>query len=241
VSSTAWTRESARVSRLVEAEAQAVRLFDTVADRGLLLPGQSERAVSGAVRDLAADLFGVSRYWHKRVVRAGPNTLAPYQENPPDRLLGADDIAFLDFGPIFEQWEADFGRTYVLGDDPHKHALNAALEPVWLAGRDAFAADPDITGERLYERVCALASDAGWEFGGHIAGHLVGQFPHEAIAGDRVHSYIKPGSDRPMRGRDGAGNVCHWILEVHLVDRAAGYGGFYEQLLDIGPNAAPVS
>ena len=34
--------------------------------------------------------------------------------------LTDDDILFLDLGPIFAEWEADFGRTYVLGDDPVK-------------------------------------------------------------------------------------------------------------------------
>jgi Xaa-Pro aminopeptidase len=222
---------------LVDAEAKAGQLFDAVVDRGLLRPGVGERAVSDAVRDLAAELFGVGGFWHKRVVRAGENTLQPYRENPPDRLLACDDIVFLDFGPLFEEWEADFGRTYVLGNDPAKHAIAAALEQVWLAGRDYFAATPDITGSQLYDHVCALAAAAGWEFGGSIAGHLVGEFPHEKIAGNEVHSYIRPGSDRPMRRRDATGLACHWILEVHLVDRAAGFGGFFEQLLDIGPNA----
>jgi Xaa-Pro dipeptidase len=26
-----------------------------------------------------------------------------------------DDIVFADFGPVFEGWEADFGRTWVIG------------------------------------------------------------------------------------------------------------------------------
>ncbi len=229
--------EATRVARLVDAESKAVQLFDAVIEQNLLTPGRSERAVSDAVRDLAADLFGVDRFWHKRIVRAGVNTLQPYRENPPDRLLAEDDIAFLDFGPIFEQWEADFGRTYVLGDDARKHAMAAALEPVWCAARDHFRATPDITGEQFYDQVRQIATDAGWEFGGHIAGHLVGQFPHEKISGDDVESYIKPGSTGPMRRTDANGQACHWILEIHLVDRDAGIGAFFEQLLDIGPNA----
>jgi Xaa-Pro aminopeptidase len=83
--------------------------------------------VQHSIRELAAELLGVERHWHKRVVRAGPNTLEPYAENPPDRILADDDIVFLDVGPVFEQWEADFGRTYVLGDDPVK--LLAAQRP----------------------------------------------------------------------------------------------------------------
>ena len=229
--------EQARVTRLVDAEARASDLFDVVVDRGLLTPEVGERAVSDAIRDLAAEMFGVDRWWHKRIVRAGPNTLKPYRENPPDRKLATDDIVFLDFGPIFEQWEADFGRTYVLGDDPRKHALHDALTQVWDAGRDVFAATPEITGAQLYEQMCALAKEAGWEFGGHIAGHLVGQFPHEKISGNTVQEHIMPGSDQLMRRRDNVGLTCHWILEVHLVDRERGFGGFCEQLLDIGPNA----
>ena len=72
-------------------------------------------------------MFGTTRHWHKRIIRSGPNTLAPYQENPPDRVIGADDIAFADFGPIFEEYEADFGRTYVFGADPAKHRLQRDL------------------------------------------------------------------------------------------------------------------
>lgn len=40
-----------------------------------------------------------------------------------DLTIAAEAITFLDFGPIFEAWEADFGRTYVLGDEPAKIAL----------------------------------------------------------------------------------------------------------------------
>lgn len=114
-------------------------------------------------------------------------------------MLGEDDIAFADFGPIFEDWEADFGRTFVLGDDPVKHALRDALPKVFDAGRAYFDALPDITGEQLYAHMVQLAHEAGWEFGGEIAGHLVGRFPHETIDGARIASYIAPGSDQPMQ------------------------------------------
>lgn len=147
--------------------------------------------------------------------------------------LFADAITFLDFGPIFEAWEADFGRTYVLGDDPAKIALRDALEPVWQRGRDYFHAHPDVTGAELYAHVVDLARQSGWEFGSSIAGHLVGEFPHEKIAGHKTDSYIKPGSAGPMRRLDAAGRPCHWILEIHLVNRARGIGGFFEQLLDL--------
>ncbi|HET9892480.1 MAG TPA: aminopeptidase, partial [Mycobacterium sp.] len=66
-----------------------------------------------------------------------------------------------------------------------------------------------------------------------IAGHLIGEFPHKKIAGPGVEWIIMPGSTKPMRRTDPRGRICHWILEIHLVDRARGFGGFYEQLLDV--------
>jgi Xaa-Pro aminopeptidase len=178
-------------------------------------------------------MFGVERHWHKRIVRAGENTLQPYRQNPPDRTIAEDDIVFCDFGPIFDRWEADFGRTFVLGDDLRKRALRDDLPRVWAKGRDYFDSHPDVTGAELFDRVVALSHDAGWDFGGTIAGHLVGEFPHEKIAGDAIESYIAPGSDYPMRRTDRTGRICHWILEVHLTDSARRFGGFYEELLDI--------
>jgi Xaa-Pro aminopeptidase len=200
----------------------------------LIAPGRGERAVSDAVRDLAGDMFGVDRFWHKRIVRAGPNTLHPYRENPPDRIIGADDIVFCDFGPIFAEWEADFGRTFVLGDDPVKHRLRDNLPVIFDAGRRYFDTHRDVTGEQLFAEIRRLTENAGWEYGGPHAGHLVGEFPHERINGDEIEYYITTGSDRPMRRQDRAGRRCHWILEIHLVDRGRGFGGFREELLDLG-------
>jgi len=225
--------EGVRARQLVAAERKAAVLFDEVERLGLIKPGLAESAVSNQVRDLAAELFGTRRHWHKRIVRSGPNTLKPYRENPPDRVIGADDIVFLDFGPIFAEWEADFGRTYVLGEDPVKLRLRDDLPGIWAAGRDHFEATPGITGAELYAHVVGLAEAAGWEFGGPHSGHLVGEFPHELIDGERIASYIAPGNDTDMRGTDKSGRACHWILEIHLVDRDRAIGGFFEQLLTL--------
>jgi len=225
--------ESARAARLLDAQAKAAELFAEVEGRGLIAAGQGEQAVSNSIRDLAGEMFGVKRFWHKRIVRSGPHTLHPYQDNPPDRTIEADDIVFADFGPLFEEWEADFGRTYVLGEDPVKHRLRADLPRVFAAGRRYFESHPQVTGAEMFAEVRRLTAEAGWEFGGRHSGHLVGEFPHEKIDGNRIEYYLTPGSDQPMRRTDRAGRRCHWILEIHLVDRERGFGGFYEELLDL--------
>lgn len=231
--STPVEAEHIRVERLLDAQAKAAQLFDQIERCGMVRAGAGERELSDAIRDLAAQQFGVTGHWHRRIVRAGENTLQPFREHPPDRVITADDIVYCDLGPIFEQWEADFGRTFVLGDDPDKLAVRDALPRIWRAGRDHFDGHPDITGAELFDHVVQLAAADGFVFGGPIAGHLVGEFPHKKIAGDDLQSYIVPGSDAPMRRLDRSGRVCHWILEVHLVNPARGFGGFYEELLDI--------
>ncbi|OBI26971.1 M24 family metallopeptidase [Mycobacterium sp. E2238] len=225
--------EEVRVERLLDAQEKAARLFDEIERRAMIRPGVSEKRLSEEINQLAAEMLGVTRHWHRRIVRAGENTLQPFSERPPDRVVADDDIVFLDLGPIFAEWEADFGRTFVLGDDPHKTAVRDALPRVWRAGREYFDARADVTGAELYDFVVGLAHAEGFEFASAIAGHLVGEFPHKKIAGPGVQWYIMPGSNKPMRRTDPAGRACHWILEIHLADRARGFGGFYEQLLDL--------
>jgi Xaa-Pro aminopeptidase len=225
--------ENVRAERLLDAQDKAAQLFDEIERREMIRPGVGEQQLSDEIRDLAAQLLGVTGHWHRRIVRAGENTLQPFREHPPDRVVAAGDIVFVDLGPIFEEWEADFGRTFVLSDDPDKIAIRDALPRVWQAGRDYFEREPDVTGAELFDYVVGAARAEGFGWGSHIAGHLVGEFPHKKIVGNGVEWYITPGSDKPMRRKDPNGLVCHWILEIHLIDSLRRFGGFYEQLLDL--------
>lgn len=182
---------------------------------------------------LAAEQFGCEKHWHKRIVRSGPNTLQPYSVDPPDRVISDDDIVFADFGPVFSGWEADFGRTWVLGDDPVKRQLTADLPEVFSLGKQRYLDTPDINAAELFAYVTGLAVERGWEFGNKHCGHLVGEFPHENFSPDRRHNLLAKGNNIPLRTTDPSGRVAHWILEIHLVDRAKEIGGFYEELLTL--------
>lgn len=225
--------ESVRVERLLDAQDKAAKLFAEIERCGMVRAGVGEQELSDEIRDLAAEMLGVTQHWHRRIVRAGENTLQPFREHPPDRVIADDDIVFLDFGPLLEEWEADFGRTFVLGDDPDKLAVRDALPRVWQGGREYFERHPNVTGAELFDHVVALARAEGFEWGSPIAGHLVGQFPHKKIAGDGAQWYITPGANKPMRRNDRSGHAAHWILEVHLVNPVRRFGGFYEELLDL--------
>ena len=179
-------------------------------------------------------MFAVDTYWHKRIVRAGRNTLAPYDENPPDLTIQADDIVFLDLGPVFEKWEADFGRTFVVGGDPVKLKFRDDIAAAFEEAKRYFKSHPEIRANELFAYAKQLAKKYGWEFGGPIAGHLIGQFPHERIPQDKISLYVHPQNDLRMRDTDANGQPRHWILEIHFVDKARGIGGFYEELLTVG-------
>jgi Xaa-Pro dipeptidase len=204
-----------------------------VESRGLIRPGATEKEINEKIYALAEEMYRVTRHWHTRIVRAGRNTLAPYDDNPPDLTVMEDDIVFLDLGPVFEEWEADFGRTFVVGNDPRKHKLCHDIKDAFAKGKRYFQEWPDITCAELYEYAQRLAREAGWEYGGPIAGHLIGVFPHEKIAGDKITLYVHPKNPNRMRTLDANGRRRHWILVMHFVDRGLGIGGFYEELLTI--------
>src|ERR1700742_2869267 len=143
--------ENLRVERLLDAQDKAAQLFDEIERRAMIRAGVGEKELSDEIHALAGQMFGVTRHWHRRIVRAGENTLQPFKEHPPDRVVVDDDIVFLDFGPIFEEWEADFGRTYVLGDDPDKLAVRDARPGVWQAGRDDFTSHAQVTGAESFD------------------------------------------------------------------------------------------
>ena len=226
--------ESNRAAALLQAQNNANELFQAVETQDLIRPNVTESQINQDIYDLAEKMFGISTYWHKRIVRAGSNTLKPYDENPPDLSLAEDDILFLDLGPVFEAWEADFGRTFVLGSDPLKLKLRDDIAKAFAQGKQYFHSHPEIKADELYRYAQKMARDYGWEYGGPIAGHLIGQFPHERIPNDKISLYVHPDNPMKMRGQDAEGQQRHWILEIHFVDRAKKIGGFYEELLTIG-------
>ncbi|MFD3265844.1 M24 family metallopeptidase [Phenylobacterium ferrooxidans] len=223
--------EAARLASLHAAQGRAAALFAAIEAGGLVRAGLRESELSNEIHALAAGQFGVEAHWHKRVVRAGANSVTTYHDDPADLVIAADDILFVDLGPVFDDWEADFGRTFVLGDDPVKQALRRDLPLVWQELRAFYEADPHMTGAALYAQAHRTAEQRGWTFGGNIAGHLVGEFPHTAFPGERSVSLVAPGNDTPMRDPDADGRERYWILEVHLVEPQGRFGGFTEELL----------
>jgi Xaa-Pro dipeptidase len=218
---------------LIAAQNKAEALFEEVVGSGMIRAGKLESELTADIHSLAQSRFGVRRHWHKRIARAGPNTLLTYHDPDADRSIADDDIVYLDFGPVFDDWEADFGRTYVLGADPVKHRLVDDIAAAFQRGKELYRLTPDLTTGQLYDFVASLAAPVGWEFGASTAGHLIGHFPHEISRLDAQRFSIRHGNSQRLREPDENGLARHWILEIHFVDRARMIGGFFEELLTL--------
>jgi Xaa-Pro dipeptidase len=220
------------LQQLIDAENKALVLFEEIESRNLVVPGKSEKELNLEVYELAQELLGIKKFWHKRIVRAGANTLLPYRHNPPNLILNEEDILFFDFGPVFEDWEADIGKTMVLGSDQRRLKLKKDVELAWQEGRQFYLDNrATLTGASFYAYIQKLAKKYGWEYGNEHCGHLVGNFPHEKLLGEEKVNYLHPENTDLLSSLDKFGQERFWILEIHFVDSELKIGGFYERLL----------
>ncbi|MFM9910444.1 MAG: M24 family metallopeptidase [Chitinophagaceae bacterium] len=218
--------------KMILAEQKAKELFDTIEQRGLIISGKSEKQLCDEIVKIAREEFGVENHWGKKIVRPGINTLQPYVSDPPDLVIQEGDILFFDFHPVFEGWEADLGRTYVLGNDPLKQKIKKEVEAAWHEGNDWYFKQTILTGAEFFNYATNLANRYGYEFGNAIAGHIIGKFPHEQPDDPNdLCLDVHPDNHNDILTPDKHGNKRHWILELHFVDRKNNIGAFFEQLL----------
>ncbi len=220
------------IKELFLSEQKAKELFKSIEDRGLIISGKTEKQLCDEIVQVAKKDFGVENHWGKKIVRTGINTLQPYISNPPDLVIQDGDILFFDFHPVFKGWEADLGRTYVLGNDPLKHKIKKDIEAAWHEGNAWYFKQTKLTGAEFFNYATGLAKQYGYEFGNAIAGHIIGKFPHEQPDDPNdLCLDVHPDNHNDILQRDKNGSKRHWILELHFVDRKNNIGAFFEQLL----------
>lgn len=219
-------------TKLLHAEKVTTQLFEAVEKNNLIVPGKSEKQLVSEIVNLAFEKFGITNHWHKKIVRTGANTLATYNANPPDKTILEDDILFIDFGPIVEDYEADFGRTYVMGNSAIKAKLKNDVERAWYEIQAWFQEQKKLKAADLFQYSVEKANKYGWTFGGEIAGHIVGHFPHEQPLDPKSFELdIHPENNNDMLLLDANGDKRHWILELQFIDKEREIGGYFEQLL----------
>lgn len=219
-------------TKLLNAETVAIELFEAVEKSNLIIAGKSESQLYLEVYKLASEQFGIENHWHKKIVRAGKNTVCSYADNPPDEIIQHDDIVILDFGPIVDGYEADLGRTYVTGNNDNKAKIKAAVEKAWHETQHWYHQQTSVKASDLFQYSVDKATEYGYTFGGAIAGHIVGKYPHEQpLDPTSIELDVHPQNHIDMFLLDNNGDKRHWILELLFIDKENMIGGYFEQLL----------
>ncbi|EMO52349.1 M24 family metallopeptidase [Leptospira noguchii] len=219
-----------KLEKLIEAHVKANELFDIIESNKLVRPFISEKQLSNEIFEIAKEKLGIFKFWHKKIVRTGKNTIYPYDDNPENLIIKDDDILWIDFGPIFENFEADFGRTYVIGENQEKIALKNSVEKAWHSARDFYKNKERVTGKDLFQFVESIAMEKGYFFGNNIAGHLIDEFSHYKIHESTPENYICLDNLTDLKSPFN-GFSRFWILEIHFIDKNKQFGSFFEQIL----------
>jgi methionine aminopeptidase len=218
--------------KLEYAQLIAIDFFTAIEKNKLIVAGKSEKQLADEVCELGLTEFGIEQHWHKKIVRSGPNTLAAYPDNPPNRIIEKDDIVFIDLGPVINEYETDIGRTYVLGGNALKLKLKNDVEKVWYEIQSWFWQHTTLRASAIYEYAVKKTIEYGWEFGGAIAGHIIGKFPHEQPEDpNSIELDIHPDNDYDVFLTDANGESRNWILELQFIDKKYSMGSYFEQML----------
>ena len=59
------------LEKLIDAERKAAYLFKQIELLNIIQPEKTEKDINNSIYELAFNLFGIKKYWHKRIVRAG--------------------------------------------------------------------------------------------------------------------------------------------------------------------------
>lgn len=168
--------------------------------------------------------IGVTKFWHPSKIRIAADTVKTFRAlSDPDIRIQKGDICFLDLGPIIEDHEADFGRTFIFGDGDadgiqSKSQLIRASHEVFNQTA-AIWKSSGLSGIELFQYASGLAKTYGFDLNPLMAGHRLGDFPHQ------LHS--KAG----LFEIDLVPTENLWVLEIHIIDEKSRRGAFFEDIL----------
>jgi methionyl aminopeptidase len=183
-------------------------------------PGMLEEDARQMAKEMLERL-GSHKGWHKILVRFGPNTIKNF-EDPSERgvKLGADDIFFVDIGPVWGDTEGDGGETFVVGENPDPDMKRCALDvkKIFHIVRNQWL-HSGMTGKELYDFANKTTAGLGWVLNMELTGHRLSEFPHNAYYdGTLAAVSIRPSANL-------------WVLEIQVKHPTKPIGGFFEDLL----------
>jgi Xaa-Pro aminopeptidase len=182
-------------------------------------PGMFEEDARQMAKE-TLERLGSTKGWHKILIRFGANTVKNF-EDPSERnvRLRADDIFFIDVGPVWADTEGDGGETFVVGNgDPEMRRCAEDVKRIFHTVRKKWL-DSGMTGKELDDFAFKTASDMGWVLNMELTGHRLSEFPHSAYYdGTLAAVSIRPSPNL-------------WVLEIQVKHPSKPFGGFFEDLL----------
>ncbi len=208
--------EKFRLETFFQARKLAIEILEDCIRK--FVTGMSEEEALELIHS-SMNSYGMKKKWHPTKVRFGKNTLKSFKE-VSDRgiFLREEDIFFIDIGPIYEEHEADIGRTFVRGNNQDYLKIQQACIEVFEETLKKYR-ETSMSGKKLYDFAQEQALKKGYELNQAMKGHRLGDFPH--------HLFYKGGLSeidfRPIE------NI--WVLEIHLRDPQHEIGAFHEDII----------
>lgn len=182
-------------------------------------PGTSEKVGQSLIKEVFKD-YDVKKFWHPSKFRISTDTVKGFSETPDHTLLCEEgDICYLDVGPIINQHEADYGRSFVIGNGSReRHALVQASETIFLNTAKYWKQERK-SGKDLFEFANDQAISLGYVLNPKMAGHRLGDFPHKVFSSEKLFKFQQV----PVENL--------WVLEIHVIDESNQRGAFFEDIL----------
>jgi methionyl aminopeptidase len=210
------TGETFSLDQLMDVRSRTRQAVGLIAER--IEVGMVEEDAKAMAREMLRGLE-MRRGWHHTIVRFGTNTTKDFMaRSKPGVVLGADDIYFIDIGPVYRGCEGDAGDTFVVGSNPDHHRAKRDVRTIWDRVRDEWFVE-GTTGKALYEYAVETAGDLGWLLNLDLSGHRLSDYPHSAhYDGSLAEVDFRP-------------NPNLWVLEIAIISPDRTFGAFYEDLL----------
>lgn len=180
-------------------------------------PGMNEKHIKDLV-DRHFSKIGVTKFWHPTKIRIQSDTMKSFRElSDPHLKCAIGDICFLDLGPVIQEHEADYGKTFLVGKSETNsliqtcHAIFDSCAQKWKLER--------LSGKKLFEYANELANKQGYKLNPMMSGHRLGDFPHKLFSSEKLFEI----ESVPTKNL--------WVLEIHIIDESKNTGAFFEDIL----------
>lgn len=185
---------------------------------------------------------GISQTWHPSKIRFAANTRKAFREiSATDLVLAKGDLFFLDIGPVIDGYEADVGKTFVVGhkvisevpfskdNSAAEEKMNLKFTPeekLQMTSEEIFAAtakhwrERHSSGAELYQFANQMAETKGYFLTlDGASGHRISDFPHA------IHYRGK------LKDFNHEAHSLRWVLEIQIHDPKLNRAAFFEDIL----------